>query len=250
MCKFHTAVACHLLALIAAVQLVFMLVGGFVWLCDPGQVLSTTWFGLGTMPAWLAYYLIGILFSLAILGLFGGIAHRCSRGDGAENVYIGGGRPYYGHRSRIYDRYGVGRGGAHCCYCPLPGGGSICECGDTTCVCVDDRTCRNCDVCPNGKDDGKATLICFLIIMVIFAIVGIFIGMALGAQYINEMVSEQRSKFWRTGMVKKYRVKHHDQRPANKELEAQYAPSAPPQVEQMEIPNTFPKFISSSEELV
>ena len=92
-------------------------------------------------------------------------------------------------------------------------------------------------------------MICVLVMVIVFAMIGIFIGIAMGAQYINDMVSNKGVEFGEAVWFKKYRVKHHVERPSNNP-NTSFEPSAPPEVVQMDVPNNFAKSSLRSDEMV
>ena len=117
------------------------------------------------------YHLFGFLIYLAIIGFVGSIVFLIS--GSARNMTC------------------------NCVYC-----GDCCcyECGCNDCACGD---CGDC-----GKvDEPGACLACIIITVIIFAVIGIFIGIATFSSFIAERMVHHKNKLWKYQETQKFIVK-------------------------------------------
>jgi len=128
-------------------------------------------------PAWMSpfgvYYLSSLILFFALLGLFGLIAFCCGMTNNRDN-----------HSS---------------------------DCACYGCLCVG-PDCNGCDgngSC-NGNDGGGAAIL--IIILLMFAILGIFVGIILSVTIIREIIKHHTNKLWLRQETKKYIVKDFEGR--------------------------------------
>ena len=151
------------------------------------------------------YYFMGLLLSLSFVGLVYSLRH-CGfcRDDNCHNCYCADSCffPYY-ISSDAAATGGTSDTALSCCCCHDCGSLGLCECGGLF------QSCGDCSVCA-GVSVGEEAFICLLVLVVLFAIVGVFVAIVLGSMYIQYIVQKHIHILHKWNLAQDYVVKDLD----------------------------------------
>lgn len=134
-----------------------------------------------SMSSFGMYYLSSIVLFFAFLGFFGLIGFCCGC-TSDRNTRVANGDPY-------------------CEDCP---------CYPYTCVCVNCNGCNGNSNCSGDCGEGGAIVV--LVIIVVFAGIGLFVGIILTGVIVNKIMKHHTNKLWLRQEAKKYVVKDFQER--------------------------------------
>ena len=170
--KYRLLLIRDITLVILAVQLVLVLFASLVGFLDQAAGDNIR-LALPSTNPYLLFYLTALLFSLALLGLFGLIAKCC------------------GWEDRLLQRHPLQREG--CC--------------DDGCACTN-WDCQHC--CRvgggGGGGGGEALIVMLVIVVVVLAVFGIFYGILYGSMIVERLSSRHVKRRWYRNEVEKYRV--------------------------------------------
>lgn len=178
---------------VVASQVVIGLLGFIVYLFDSHGHHLINIFRMSGRP-FLFYYLIGALLSLSIIGMVFSCLPRPDQG--ADVVCCTGCDGCDGCHAVYCYPYPVGPQ-EPCCFCCgnldcLGGGGAVpcCECGE----------------CCSTAALGEEAFICVIGILIIFAILGVFYCMAMGAYYVQYVTQRHYHVLEKLNLTQEYKV--------------------------------------------
>jgi len=190
--RYYCLISRDIFALFLFLQVIFMTMGFLMKAVDSsnnGQLLKL--FGMTSSPS-VFYYVTGLVVSLAILGLLSSIAYCMSGNSGAHNctgyMQCFGDcctpSPYY-----YYDPYYYAYGRPHFwlintspVHSGPPDSCSSCGCCDSS------DGCDSCRTCESGDDKGECAVILLVTVVVVFAVIGLFVFIAMGIMLLQEVL--------------------------------------------------------------
>ena len=170
--KYRLLLVRDITLVMLAVQLVLLLFAYLVGCLDRAAG-DNIQLALPSTSPYLLFYLTALLFSLALLGLFGLIAKCC------------------GWEDRLLQRHPLQR--EACC--------------DEGCACSNWECHHCCRVGGGGGGGGgEALIVMLVIVVVVLAVFGIFYGILYGSMIVERLSSRHVKRRWYRNEVEKYRV--------------------------------------------
>ncbi len=175
---------------IIIVNVVVGLLGFIVYLIDShGKTLIDT-FKMGRFPL-LFYYLVGLTLSLSLIGMVFSCIPRPEMGNQNDVVCCSGCDGMYFYP---YPYTATSESQVCCCNC-CPG-----ECGGCHPV-----ACCECGDCA-GAAVGEEAFICVMVVLVVFAVLGVFYCLGMGAYYVQHVTQRHIHVLQKRGLVEEYVV--------------------------------------------
>jgi len=185
---------------VLSTQLIIIAISLFVWSIDQRNSVLLEMFHLEKHPR-AAYYLVGLFLFLAAVGMFASVQY-CMRSNG-QQCSCGSCAPCYCcddlffYNPYIYVASDTGGTPCTCCC------GSCGECGGQGCAgCTECGGCHGCATASLGEE----AFLFVVVIVVIFAVVGVFVCIVMGTMFLQFVVERHLRVLRKFSLTKDYEV--------------------------------------------